>query len=208
MKKNIKMIGKKSPIDSTFAVFESFSDWLTLKESKVLPEEVYFAVLRPTNKAKADIYPNLFVQGYRPHSSGAQIHVDKRRYAKFVPAGQKVAADDLEFNKVQLYQVKGEREVELVLQEGESQTLAGAEKLVNRICSERKIEKLSDIKRYHYTCPNSVGYYLKDRDYDVWSVLVGENTGFSLTKKVLVVDYLTGIPAIVPYQDKSFEKIE
>ena len=96
MKKNIKMVGEKSPIESSFAVFESFGDWLTLKRTKVLPQGVYFAVLRPTNKTKADIFPNLFVQGYRPHSSGAQIHVDKRRYAKFVPAGQKVAADDLD----------------------------------------------------------------------------------------------------------------
>lgn len=206
--KSIQIIGKRSPLDSAFAIFENFSDWVNLRKSKVLPDGVYFAVVLLGNKNKADIYPHIFVQGYRPHSSGAQIHVDKRRYGKFVLRGAKVAPDDVEFDTVQLYQIKGERAVELILTEGECQTLGGARKLIDRICQDRQLEQLSKVKHYLYDCPTSVGYFLKGRIYDVWSVLIGENTGFALEKKVLIVDYLTGIPAIVPYEDACFAKAE
>lgn len=208
--KAIEMVGTMSPCSSPFAIFEHFQDWKMVKTNKVLPDGVYFAVITLEDKSKAaDIHPNIFVQGYRPHSSGAQIHVDKRRYGKFISQGMpKEAPDDVAFNLVQLYQVKGDLKVELVLKQGECQTAAGVQKLVDRICGERQLEKLSEVKRYRYICPASVGYYLKNRTYNVWSVLVGVNTGFSLDKKVLVVDCLTAIPAIVPYEDSCFEKVK
>jgi hypothetical protein len=45
------------------------------------------------------------------------------------------------------------------------------------------------------------------RSYDVWSVPVGKNEGLSLKKELLVIDYLTGIPAIVPYEEQNFEAV-
>lgn len=209
-KKAIEMVvGTKSSWSSPFAIFESFQDWEMIKTNKVLPDGVYFAVITLEDKSKADIHPNIFVQGYRPHSSGAQLHVDKRRYGKFISQGMpKEAPDDVEFDLVQLYQVKEGLKVELVLKQGECQTAAGVQKLVDRICEERQLEKLSEVKHYRYTCPKSVGYYLKNRTYNVWSIMVGVNTGLSLDKKVLIIDYLTGIPAIVLYEDSCFEKVQ
>lgn len=209
MEKNaIHLIGHKSPLSSPFAVFEHFGSWRDLREQKKLPIGVYFVVVVVADKNKADIYPNLFVQGYRPHSSGAQIHVDTRRYAAFVPDQSLVKSlEDVVYVESQLYQVKSDLEVELVLTVGEAQNKSCLIRLADRICAERQLEKLSEVKHYSYACPESVGYFLKGRVYDVWSLLVGINTGFSLEKRVLIMDYHTGIPAIVPYQDKCFELI-
>ena len=207
-KKAIIMVGKKSSPHSVFAVFENFGDWKQLQQEKVIPNGFYFAVLKLDDKIRADIYPDLFVQGYRPHSSGAQIHVDKRRYGKFVEdEGMRVAKDDLVFSECQLYQIIKNREVELVLSDKESQVVSGVEKLVQRICMQQSLTVLSDILRYRYHCPESTGYFLKGRSYDVWFVLVGKNEGLFLKKEVLVIDYLTGIPAIVPYTELCFETI-
>lgn len=208
MKNEIQLIGQKSPLNSAFAVFEHFSSWKKLKEEKKLPEGVYFAVLVIANKNKSDIYPDLFVQGYRPHSSGAHIHVETRGYGAFVPSDDQIKSlDDLVFEQAQLYQVKGNQKVELVLRNGECQSKIFVCHLVSRICAERNLERLSDIKHYRYRNSVSVGYFLAEREYEVWSLLVGVNTGFSLEKKVLIMDYYTGIPAIISYEDKCFKKI-
>jgi hypothetical protein len=207
-KKAIIMVGKKSSPHSVFAVFEHFNDWTTLRENKVIPDGFYFAVILSQSKTKVDIFPNLFVQGYRPHSSGAQIHVDKRRYDKFVPDnGMRVTEDDIAFEQVQLYKVIDGRKVELIFTNGESRIESVVQSLADRICQDGNFEKLGSVKRYRYHCPIAAGYFLACRSYDVWSILVGKSNGFSLEKKVLIIDYLTGIPAIVPYDDRHFEAV-
>lgn len=219
----IQMIGpNKSAWRSPFVVFESFAKWGSLKDEKKLANGMYFAVMTTASKAKIDIIPNLFVQGYRPHSSGAVIHVQKRRYGEFVPAarGDKYN-DDVVFDQVQLYQVKNDNNVELVLRDGEClndkgetitvkqecRTTKGIQKLVDRICADNSFEVLGNLKQYYYHCPVSSGYFLALRSYHVWSVLIGVNTGFSFQKKVLVMEYYTGIPAVVDYDDRHFEKL-
>lgn len=204
--KSILMRGEKSDYTSSFSVFESLSSWEKVREYKVIPEGFYFAVLVVSGKKCVDVYPDLFIQGYRPHSSCGRMHVDKRRYAKFInDEGLREAPDDVVFFRSQLYQIVGKREVELVLKNGECRTVEGATKLTERICKEYSFEKLGDVKRCTYHCSDSSGYFLAHRSYDVWSVLVGENAGFTLDKKVLVIDYLTGIPSIVPYDESHFE---
>ena len=209
MEKNaIRLIGRKSPLSSPFAVFEHFGSWRDMREQKKLPIGVYFVVVVVDDKNKADIYPNLFVQGYRPHSSGTQIHVDTRRYGSFVPDRMFVrSTDDVVYIESQLYQVKDDLGVEPVLTVGEAQNRSCVIKLADRICAERSFEKLSEVEHYSYACPASIGYFLGGRTYDVWSLLVGINTGFSLEKRVLIMDYHTGIPAIVPYQDSCFAPV-
>lgn len=207
-KRSIIMVGKKSSPHSVFAVFEHFNDWTGLRQNKVILDGFYFAVILSQSKTKVDIFPNLFVQGYRPHSSGAQIHVDKRRYDKFVPdSSMRVAEDDIAFDQVQLYKAISDRKVELIFTNGESQTESAAQSLADRICQERNFEKLSPVRRYRYHCPVAAGYFLACRSYDVWSMLIGKSNGFSLEKKVLIIDYLTGIPAVVPYDDRHFEAV-
>ena len=137
MEKNaIHLIGKKTPLSSRFAVFEHFSSWKNLKEQKKLPQGVYFVVVVAADKNKADIYPNLFVQGYRPHSSGAQIHADTRHYGAFVPDRAFVqSVEDVVYIESQLYQIKGDLDVALVLARGEAQDKLSIMSLADHICS-------------------------------------------------------------------------
>ena len=59
-KSAIIMLGsKKSDSKSPFAVFENFGDWSYLKNNKVIPEGMYFAVVVPENNKKVDIFPDL-----------------------------------------------------------------------------------------------------------------------------------------------------
>ena len=174
-----------------------------------MPDLVYFLVVTLADKDKADIRPNLYVQGYRPHSSGAHLSVDTRRYGEFVPndkAQKRCFSDDIVFLECQLYQVKEDLDVELVLKSGDSHDKAKIAELAKRICWERGYQQLSDVAVYHYDCPRSAGYFLTGRQYKVWSMLVGEPTGFELRKRVLIFDYDTGIPAIVEYEDDCFLK--
>lgn len=205
--KAIVMVGRKSPVNSAFAVFEHFKDWTTLRAHKVLPDKAYFVVLTLANKNKADIVPNLFVQGYRPHSSGSQLLVEKRRYGAFISAEKEAQhSDDVHFLQVQLYQIKEGNEVELILSSGECQLQDRIEKLAERICQERNYTKFGKIGLYRYHCPSSVGYFLANRIYKVWAGIIGRNKDFSLEKKILIMDYYTGIPAVVDYDDEMFRK--
>jgi len=206
----IIMVGNRSDCHSDFAVFEAFKNWRQLRTVKILPERVYFAVLTIADKKKADIIPNLMVQGYRPHSSCAWLSVDTRRYGEFVKketVRDKVYPDDVVFSESQLYRIKGETKVELVLLSGDSYKEEKIETLADCICKERGYEPLGELALYDYECPRSAGYFLKGRNYRVWAVLVGEPTGFELRKRVLIFDYWTGIPSIVEYNDECFFKI-
>lgn len=207
MEKSIIMVGDKSDAFSPFAVFENFKGWTDLRKVKILPKGAYFAVLLLTDKQTADIMPDLFVQGYRPHSSGKNISVDKRRYGEFVKERRSAFKDDVVYHASQLYRVLGECEVQLVLRKDDAYCRGKISRLSEQICLENGYERLSEIKQYRYICPVSSGYFLAGRTYVVWSVLIGEPTGFSLEKKVLIFHYGTGIPAIVDYDDKCFEKI-
>ena len=206
--KSIVMVGRKSPLNSAFAVFEHFKDWVQLRAHKVLPDNAYFVVVILEHKNKADIAPNLFVQGYRPHSSGSQLSVEKRRYGAFVPEGEETQfSDDVPFLQVQLYQIRGKNEVELILSSGDSRQKDRIEKLIERICQEHNYAKFGGVGLYSYHCPCSAGYFLENRVYRVWAVIIGESKDFSLEKKILVLDYYTGIPAVVAYDDEMFRKI-
>lgn len=207
MNNSIIMIGDTSDVFSPFAVFETFKNWTGIRDVKILPQGVYFAVLVLANNHNVDIRPDLFVQGYRPHSSGKNISVDKRRYGEFVREKRPDFNDDVVFCQSQLYQVIGEREVALVLKDGDSHCFEKIERLTHRICAENGYERLSNIEEYSYSCPSASGYFLACRTYHVWSVLIGKSTGFALDKKVLIFEYETGIPAIVDYDDRNFEKM-
>ena len=204
---SIIMVGDKSDAFSPFAVFETFKNWTSVRDVKILPQGVYFAVLVLTDYQTVDIRPDLFVQGYRPHSSGKNLSVDKRRYGEFVREKRTNFKDDVVFCQSQLYQVMGEREVALVLKNGDSHCFEKIEQLTKKICAENGYERLSDIKKYSYSCPSASGYFLACRTYHVWSVLIGKSTGFALDKKVLIFEYETGIPAIVDYDDRNFERM-
>ncbi len=208
MKKNsIILVGnRKSDCKSSFAAFESFGDWAMLRKTKVIPEGMYFVVVIPQNERKIDIVPDLFVQGYRPHSSSAEMYVDKRRYGRFVTETVEFA-DDLPIFSSQLYQVIGERQVRLVLMEGESLEQDKIAALAGDICKELKLEQMSDLNTVMYHCSASSGYFLKQRDYKVWAMMVGERKDLCLVKKVLVFDFGTGIPGIVEYKAGDFEGI-
>ena len=70
MKTNCFVGDRRSPVSSALAVFECSNGWSKLQPTKIIPEGFYFiAGLLPHNlRKKADVVPNIFVQGYRPHS--------------------------------------------------------------------------------------------------------------------------------------------
>lgn len=206
-KSAIIMLGsKKSDSKSPFAVFENFGNWSYLKNNKIIPEGMYFAVVVPENNKKVDIFPDLFIQGYRPHSSVAKMSVSKRRYGRFVE-GLAEFDDDMPIVSSQLYRAVGEREVELVLKVGECRQLPKIGLLACKICGEFNLERMGALKMVKYSCSASSGYFLKGRDYKVWAVVVGERKDFSLVKKALVFDFITGIPGIVEYKEEDFETV-
>lgn len=205
MEDKIIMLDRKSNCSSDFAVFEHFRSWKNLRESLVLPNGVYFAVLVSLEKFRFQIEPNLFIQGYQPHSSGKNVVCSQRGYGAFIQdESLRRSEDDLLFFSSQLYQIKEKTIVELILCEGESQDLQKTKWLAQRICNERSYQQLGDLARYNYFCRSSAGYFLAGRNYQVWAMLIGESTGFSLKKRMLVIDFLTGIPSIVDYVDDNF----
>ena len=194
----VLVVNKKSAPSSSFAVFETINSWATLKEIKVIPNGHYFAVL--VVNGNPDIRPDLFVQGYRPHSSCRVIHTDRRRYGEFVRNARPEFKDDVIFYDSQLYQIKGDLEVELILKSGESQNADEMQKLAQRICNDHGYIQLEPLETYEYACPVSVGYFLAGRKYHIRATLVGKVNELSMEKKLLIFEYETGIPALVEYQ--------
>ena len=205
-KERIELVGeKRSAVSSSFSVFETYVGWKKWRGSKVIPDGKYFAVL--TTAHKVELKPDLFVQGYRPHSSSGALSVERRRYGEFVRCGaerlgQKYS-DDVVFSQVNLYQIVTGCQVELILEDGDSYSEEKMSDLVDRICWEQGLERLGDLHVCKYSCSLSEGYFLVGREYKVWAVLVGKNVELSLKKKVLIFDYETGIPALVEYVESA-----
>ena len=210
MEKNtIIMKGKKSHIGSSFSVFENLNSWKLVAQDKVIPVGSYFAVLTVGSK-QVEVRPDLFVQGYRPHSSSKVLSVQKRRYGAFVRNGTSESQkydDDVHFAQANLYQRLGELEVELVLSDGESHDKDAMTALVLRICEQQSLQPLGELKVLKYSCKSSKAYFLAGRSYKVWAVMVGKDEDMSMMKKVLIFDYETGIPALVDYDETSFTEI-
>lgn len=204
------MVGaRRSPSASSFTVFEYFKNWSELKQEKVLPPGSYFVVV-VVGKKMVELKPDLFIQGYRPHSSSRIFGVSKRRYGAFVRCGSNNAAaeDDVVFEAANLYRIAGPQEVELILMDGESHDAVKIKELSARICATEQLEPLSSLCRYQYSPKESTLYFLAGRTYSVWSLVVGQSQGLSgMVKKVLVFDYETGIPAVVPYDESCFKKL-
>lgn len=212
-RKEIQLVGtRRSQSGSSFTVFEYFKNWTDIRQEKVLPVGCYF-IVAIVDKKMVELRPDLFIQGYRPHSSSPVFGVSKRRYGAFVRAGlnpepEQVVDDDVSFYQAHLYQVMGENEVELILEDGESHDQVKIQHVVSRICRDEKLESFSKLKRYLYSPKESILYFLAGRTYSVWSVVVGQSQGLSgIVKKVLVFDYETGIPALVPYDESCFKKL-
>lgn len=210
MEKNtIIMKGKKSHIGSSFSVFENLNSWKLVAQDKVIPVGSYFAVLTVGSK-QVEVRPDLFVQGYRPHSSSKILSVQKRRYGAFVRNGTSESQtydDDVEFAQANLYQRIGELDVELVLSDGECHDKDAMTALMLRICEQQYLQPLGELKVLKYFCKNSKAYFLSGRSYKVWAVMVGKDEDMSMTKKVLIFDYETGIPALVDYDETSFTEL-
>ncbi len=209
--KSIQMVGeRRSQTGSEFTVFEYFKNWTDIRQEKVLPVGSYF-IVAAVDKRMVELRPCLFIQGYRPHSSSAIFGVPKRRYGAFIPVGsepEKMADDDVLFYQAQLYKVVGEREVELILKNDERHDEVKIRSVVSRICQEEKLEMFGRLKRYLFSPKESVLYFLAGRTYSVWSIVVGQANGLNgIEKKILVLDYETGIPALVPYDESCFEKL-
>ena len=206
-REKIELIGeRKSNSKSSFSVFETYKGWKMLRESKVIPDGKYFAVL--TTGYKVELKPDLFVQGYRPHSSSGILSVQKRRYGEFVRGevsdSRQKHDDDVFFYQANLYQIVTGCQVELILEDGDSHSEEKMSNLVDRICWEQGLERLGDLHVCKYSCPLSEGYFLTGREYKVWAVLVGKDVELSLKKRVLIFDYETGIPALVEYDETAF----
>lgn len=208
-RKEIQLVGtRRSRPSSSFTVFEYFKNWTDIRQEKVLPVGCYFIVATVAKKM-VELRPDLFIQGYRPHSSCPVFSISKRRYGAFVRVGlasEKIADDDVSFYQAQLYKVMGENDVELILKDGESHDRVKIQHVVSRICRDEKLETFGSLKRYLYSPKESILYFLAGRTYSVWSIVVGQSQGLSgIVKKVLVFDYETGIPALVPYDESCFK---
>lgn len=209
--KNWSFIGdRRSPSSSDLAVFEGGSLWRKIRQTKIIPDGFYFVagILPDKLKKKADLVPNIFVQGYRPHSSNGPFVCEKRSYGSIfvgiVPEELK-HDDDLHLVEANVYKVVGSDCFELVLKNGEWQDMKTVEPFMARLRDEYDLLPTSDIKKFIYHCDKSRGYFLAGRDYEVWSQLVGVvETPHQLTKKVLIVDYNCGIPCIVDFNAENF----
>lgn len=201
---------KKSNPVSPMAVFEYYKNWPSLKAMKIIPEGFYFLVGVMVGKKRVDIVPDLFVQGYQPHSNSGPFRSLQRGYGKiFVGTNQTsdLTEEDIVLQQANLYQAKPDDTFELVMFYNEWREREKVEAFMQRFMSERKLEKLSEIGLYKYYCPKSRGYYLSGRKYKVWGMLVGDaSDGQRLQKKVLIVDYHTGLPCVVAYEPEAFKE--
>lgn len=201
---------RRSPSSSDLAVFESAGLWCKIRQSKIIPNGFYFiaGILPDRLKKRADLVPNIFVQGYRPHSSNGPFACEKRSYGALW-VGEVLESlkhdDDLQLLEANVYKVVGNDCFELVLRNGEWRDLMVVEPFMSRLREEHDLLPTSDIKKFIYHCEKSRGYYLAGRDYVVWSQLVGVvETPHELSKKVLIVDYHCGIPCIVDFKEDKF----
>lgn len=200
---------KKSESSSPMAVFEYYKNWPVLKAMKIIPDGFYFLVGVSVGK-KIDIVPDLFVQGFQPHSNSGPFRSLQRGYGKiFVGTDQTsdITEDDVVLQQANLYQAKPNDQFELVLKCNEWHDQVTVEAFMQRFMIEHKLEKMSEIDLFKYRCPKSRGYYLSGRKYKVWAMLVGDaSDGQRLQKKVLIVDYHTGLPCVVGFEANAFEK--
>ena len=213
-KKEKFLVGeRRSSGASDLAVFESYKHWPALHATKIIPVGFYFVagILCDAQKRKADLHPNVFVQGYRPHSSSGMFAADKRAYgALWVGDMPETAAkDDVHLLEANVYRMVHGDDFELVLANQEWLDENKVDAFMRRFREEQGLEGLSDIKKLKYSCDKSRSYFLKGRKYEVLAQLVGRpEKSLELTKKVLIVDLHCGVPCVVDYQEDNFSLME
>ncbi len=206
---------KKSKASSNLATFESFRDWRSLRMTKVIPNGAYFVagLLGDKKNNVVDIVPDIFIQGYRPHSSDGTFSGDKRRYGRmFVGCNEPEKLefkDDMYLRDGNLYRAISDDGFGLIFFNGEWLIKANVEKLFTEICQELSLEVLSRCKRFWMTPSESCGYFLKGKKYPVLSLLVGSNEPMAgVKKKVLALDLNSGIPGLLNYYNpEDFERM-
>lgn len=210
MEKNCFIGERRSSVDAALAVFECSKVWDRIQAIKIIPKGFYFvAGLLPYHmKSKVDIVPNIFVQGYRPHSGNGPFASEQRSYGALWVGditGKTLGKDDICLVQANVYQVVENGCFRLVLMDQEWRDFSLASDFMARLRDEHKLLETSEIKRFIYHCDKSRGYFLSGRNYEVWAQLVGqvENTQ-ELTKKVLIVDYNCGLPCVVDFDEDNF----
>lgn len=214
-KENVGLIGdKRSSLDSNLANFE-FYNWGAIRVQKVIPNGAYFVagILADRKKNSPDISPDVFVQGYRPHSSDGAFCCDKRRYGRiFIGSNASETseyADDLYLRTGNLYRAIDELSFEMVFKDGEWLVKENVEGLFCKICEGMGFMILSRCKRFWLTPSKTCGYFLKERKYPVLSLLVGKNAPMAgVQKMVLVLDLNSGVPGLLDYYNPDdFERM-
>lgn len=206
---------KRSKASSTLANFEMYRDWKGLRITKVIPNGAYFVAGLLSDKQRniTDIVPDIFIQGYRPHSSDGTFSGDKRRYGRMFVGCNKPNElefnDDLYLRDGNLYRAISDYGFELVFFNGEWLIKENVEKLFIGICQELSLEVLSRCKRFWLTPEKSCGYFLQGKHYPVLSLLVGSNEPMAgVKKKVLALDLNSGIPGLLDYYNPdNFERM-
>ncbi len=208
VEKKPPLVGSKSSsVHSNLAVFETFRDWKGLRSAKVIPNGAYFVagvVDDVLKKRVCDIHPNIFVQGYRPHSSDGTFSGDRRRYGRLFIGGfmprQFEYEDDLYLAKGNLYRAVDDTSFEMVMYDGEWLIKANVEALFAHICEELSLERLSRCKRFWLMPTKSCGYFLRGKKYPVLSLLVGKAVPMAgVQKQVLALDLNSGVPGLLDY---------
>jgi len=214
MKTNCFIGERRSHVNSDLAVFECSNVWNWIQSVKIIPEGFYFvAGLLPYNmKRMTDIVPNIFVQGYRPHSENGPFASERRSYGALLVGDSgdiKPEKDDICLLEANLYQAVENGCFQLILMNQEWRDLAKVKDFMARLRDERNLLETSGIKKCIYRCNKSRGYYLAGRIYVVWAQLVGEvESAQELTKKVLIVDYNSGLPCVVDFDEGNFSLTE
>lgn len=207
---------KSSPVHSNLAVFETFRDWKTLRSTKVIPAGAYFiagVVGDGLRKRVSDIHPNIFVQGYRPHSSDGAFAGEKRCYGRLFIGGAIPKSleyeDDFYLAVGNLYRAINDTSFEMVMYDGEWLIKKNVEALFAHICEELSLEVLSRCKRFWLTPMKSCGYFLRGKKYPVLSLLVGKAVPMAgVQKQVLVLDLNCGVPGLLDYYNPlDFERM-
>ncbi|MGN0914563.1 MAG: hypothetical protein ACI4OW_06690 [Alphaproteobacteria bacterium] len=215
--KKTPLVGSKSsPVTSNLSVFESFRNWKELRSTKVIPNGAYFVagiLDDASRKHVSDIHPNIFVQGYRPHSSDGFFARDRRRYGRlfvgFSMPEHPEYEDDLYLITGNLYRAVDENSFEMVMYDGEWLIRENVETLFANISSELDLPMLSQCKRFWLTPSKSCGYFLKGRRYPVLSLLVGKAVPMAgVQKQVLALDLNSGVPGLLDYYNPDdFERM-
>ncbi|MDR1026005.1 MAG: hypothetical protein LBL47_01270 [Lactobacillus sp.] len=169
--------------------------------------------------------PSIYILDYRPINDTLDTGYGTRSYEKAWSFENRdgfagVETKDLLFTESALYKSISETEFALVFKDGEWKEKAKAKAFLAKLAKELGYTvfpyfpemngKKKVMQKRLFECKKSVGYFLKGKSYEVYSLVVGKVLPLSgYEKKIIFLDYETGIPGVLDVTfGTDFKKIE